>query len=110
MKSERCRLSSYSTWPRDTNIVPEALAQAGLFYLCRADRVKCAFCGGILRNWGPSEEPMREHRKYFPTCPFLQHPMAAGNLMAEDESPDSVSMVSFSPSSLLYTSDGQSRY
>ena len=109
MKSEINRLSSFASWPRDSNITPEALAKAGLFYLCRADRVKCAFCGGILCNWGPSEEPMRKHRQFFHDCPFLRHPMAAGNVMAEDEAPDSLSLVSFSPSSLLYTSDSQSK-
>ncbi|KAI0243056.1 hypothetical protein LSAT2_008951 [Lamellibrachia satsuma] len=65
MRYERCRLVTYANWPRDTNIEPEALAQAGLFYLCRADRVKCAFCYGILHNWEPSEEPMTKHCHLF---------------------------------------------
>ena len=51
MKYERRRLSTYSEWTRDrVDIAPEALARAGLFYLGLADRVKCPFCGGILRN------------------------------------------------------------
>ena len=94
MKSERCRLSSYGNWPRDTNIAPEALAQAGLFYLCRADRVKCAFCSGILRNWGPSEEPMRKHRQLFPRCPFVRDPRAAGNVALGEEPTEAQQMVS----------------
>ncbi|KAI0231427.1 E3 ubiquitin-protein ligase XIAP [Lamellibrachia satsuma] len=85
MKYERQRVSSYTNWPRDTIIEPEALAQAGLFYLCRADRVKCAFCQGILRNWEPSEEPMRKHRRLFPSCPFLRDPRAAGNVALGEE-------------------------
>ncbi|KAI0243054.1 Baculoviral IAP repeat-containing protein 7-B [Lamellibrachia satsuma] len=85
MKYERHRLVTYANWPRDTNIEPEALAQAGLFYLCRADRVKCAFCYGILRNWEPSEEPMTKHRRLFPRCPFLRNPRAAGNVALGEE-------------------------
>ncbi|KAI0225582.1 hypothetical protein LSAT2_023665 [Lamellibrachia satsuma] len=85
MKCERRRLVTYANWPRDTNIEPEALTQAGLFYLYRADCVKCAFCGGILRNWEPSEEPMRKHRHLFPKCPFLRNPLAAGNVVLGEE-------------------------
>ena len=94
MKYERQRVSSYTNWPRDTNIEPEALAQAGLFYLCRADRVKCAFCHGILRNWEPSEEPMRKHRRLFPGCPFLRDPRAAGNVALGEEPGEQQMLVS----------------
>ena len=94
MKYERQRVSSYTNWPRDTNIEPEALAQAGLFYLCRADRVKCAFCQGILRNWEPSEEPMRKHRRLFPSCPFLRDPRAAGNVALGEEPGEQQMLVS----------------
>ena len=85
MRYERRRLVTYANWPRDTNIEPEALAQAGLFYICRADRVKCAFCYGILRNWEPSEEPMTKHRRLFPRCPFLRDPRTAGNVATGEE-------------------------
>ncbi|KAI0239655.1 hypothetical protein LSAT2_009617 [Lamellibrachia satsuma] len=85
MRYERCRVDTYSNWPRDTNIEPEALAQAGLFYLYRADRVKCAFCYGILRNWESSEDPTRKHRRLFPTCSFLRNPRAAGNVALGEE-------------------------
>ena len=94
MKCERRRLVTYANWPRDTNIEPEALAQAGLFYLCRADRVKCAFCYGILRNWKPSEMPMRKHRHLFPRCPFLRNPQVAGNVVLGDEPPEEQTLVS----------------
>ena len=85
MRYERRRLVTYANWPRDTNIEPEALAQAGLFYLYRADCVKCAFCYGILRNWESSEEPMTKHRRLFPRCPFLRNPRAAGNVALDEE-------------------------
>ena len=94
MKYERQRVSSYTNWPRDTNIEPEALAKAGLFYLCRADRVKCAFCHGILRNWEPSEEPMRKHRRLFPSCPFLCDPRTAGNVALGEEPGEQQMLVS----------------
>ena len=67
---------------------------AGLSYLCRADRVKCAFCYGILRNWEPSEEPMRKHRRLFPSCPFLRDPRAAGNVALGEEPGEQQMLVS----------------
>ena len=94
MRYERCRVVTYSNWPRDTNIEPEALAQAGLFYLYRADRVKCAFCYGILRNWESSEEPTRKHRCLFPTCSFLRNPRAAGNVALGEELTEEQTQVS----------------
>ena len=88
MKYERRRLSTYSEWPRDrVDIEPRALAGAGLFYLGLADRVKCAFCGGILRNWEPSDDPLMEHRRNFPHCQFLHNPRAAGNVAIGEEPP-----------------------
>ena len=88
MKYERRRLSTYSEWPRDrVDIAPEALARAGLFYLGLADRVKCPFCGGILRNWEPSDDPLMEHRRNFPQCQFLRNPRAAGNVAIGEEPP-----------------------
>ena len=94
MKYERSRLSSYTNWPRDTNIEPEALAQAGLFYLCRDDRVKCAFCRHILRNWKPSDEPMMKHRHTFPSCQFLLNPQTAGNVVLGEEPTEEQILVS----------------
>ena len=94
MKYERRRLVTYANWPRDTNIEPEALAQAGLFYLYRADRVKCVFCYGILRNWEPSEEPMTKHHRLFPRCPFLRNPRAAGNVALGEEPTEEQILVS----------------
>ncbi|CAI9572841.1 unnamed protein product [Staurois parvus] len=34
--------------------------------------VQCFSCGGILRSWEPGDRADTEHRKYFPTCPFLR--------------------------------------
>ena len=101
MKYERRRLATYSNWPRDVvNISPEALAQAGLFYLGLANCVKCPFCGGILRSWEPSDEPMREHRRKFPHCTFVRDARAAGNVAIGEEPTLTQNLVS---SSFLYS-------
>lgn len=65
------RLSTYSEWPLDF-ITPEQLAQAGFYYLNVADQVKCAFCGGIIGQWERNDQPLQEHRKFFPDCPIVR--------------------------------------
>lgn len=65
------RLQTYSNWPLDF-ITPEQLAQAGFYYLNIADQVKCAFCGGIIGQWEVNDQPLLEHRKFFPDCPIVR--------------------------------------
>lgn len=65
------RLQTYSNWPLDF-ITPEQLAQAGFFYLNIVDQVKCAFCGGIIGQWEVNDQPLQEHRKFFPDCPIVR--------------------------------------
>ena len=85
MKLESKRLESFTDWPTRSYARPEKLAKAGLYYLGIADRVKCAFCNGILRNWEPRDEPKMEHRKLFPNCAFLRDARAVGNVTIEEE-------------------------
>lgn len=69
------RLQTFnSNWPLDF-ISPEQLAQAGFYYLNIADQVKCAFCGGIIGQWEVNDQPLLEHRKFFPDCPIVQQEM-----------------------------------
>lgn len=65
------RLQTYSSWPLEF-ITPEQLASAGFYYLNIADQVKCAFCGGIIGQWEINDQPLQEHRKFFPNCPIVR--------------------------------------
>ena len=82
MKLESKRLESFTNWPTIAYVRPENLSKAGLYYLGIADRVKCAFCNGILRNWVPGDDPMEVHLKYFPKCAFFKD---TGNVSIEEE-------------------------
>ena len=86
MKRESKRLESFTDWPTSAYVRPEHLAKAGVYSLGNADRVRCAFCCGVLRNWLPGDDPMVVHRKYFPKCAFLDDARAAGNVSIEEES------------------------
>ena len=79
-----------SRWPingrRRCN--PRNLAKAGFFF-CPAngegddegDLVQCFMCGKQLDQWEPSDDPMKEHAKHAPSCPFLNLHIEANRLL-----------------------------
>ncbi|XP_055959450.1 baculoviral IAP repeat-containing protein 2 isoform X2 [Patella vulgata] len=72
MVVEEARLRTFGNWPRYLAVRPAELARAGFYYLGSADRVQCAFCRGILRDWEEAENPVAEHWRYFSSCEFLR--------------------------------------
>ena len=40
---------------------------------------------GVLRNWDPTDDAMAEHRKHFPTCPFIKDPKGVGNVPIDSD-------------------------
>ena len=80
---EKIRQDSFKHWARSSSIRPNELAKAGFYYLGYEDRVQCAFCKGVLRNWDALDDALEEHKKHFPTCPFIKNPQTAGNIPAK---------------------------
>lgn len=69
--SEQSRLETFHYWPVTATLEPGRLAQAGFFYIGPQDRVRCRFCGGVLKSWQPTDDPFIEHQRYFAQCPFI---------------------------------------
>lgn len=67
---EVVRRSTFKKWPV-TFIDPNDLAKNGFFYTKVSDHVQCAFCGGVIGLWEVDDTPESEHRRHFPTCPFV---------------------------------------
>ncbi|XP_023710520.1 baculoviral IAP repeat-containing protein 3 isoform X2 [Cryptotermes secundus] len=78
-RSEAARLESFRSWPISFIVAPERLARAGFFYLQQGDKVQCAFCSGVLINWEAGDDPSKEHRRHFPSCP-LHFNIPVGNI------------------------------
>ena len=74
---EASRLETFRNWPVNAIVTKEELAQAGfvhkpIFWPTNCmDRVQCAFCKGVLKNWQPNQRPFYKHKKHFPRCPFV---------------------------------------
>uniref|UniRef100_A0A1I8IA74 RING-type domain-containing protein n=1 Tax=Macrostomum lignano TaxID=282301 RepID=A0A1I8IA74_9PLAT len=66
------------------------LAADGFFYLQETDRVKCAFCKGVLKGWKAGEQVREAHRRHFSTCPFVLF-VEVGNVPREHREPEGAS-------------------
>lgn len=71
MLNEKARLETFKNWPVPF-ISPLMLARAGFFYFNDSDRVKCAYCDGVIEKWEPGDNPFEEHHRFFPTCSRVQ--------------------------------------
>jgi len=72
------RLQSFRNWPYARShfplCTPDRLAGCGFYHDPDAefeDRVSCAFCHLSLGGWDRSHDPVKEHQKISPRCPFL---------------------------------------
>ena len=78
-KNEKVRYESFKFWPNRSAVRPHELARCGFYYLGTEDRVQCAFCKGVLRNWDATDVVYDEHKRHFPMCPFIRDPTTCGN-------------------------------
>jgi hypothetical protein len=51
-----------------TNI--KFFVMAGFYYIGPFDKVKCAWCNGMLYNWEEGDIPSKQHIKHFPKCEY----------------------------------------
>jgi len=75
------RLCTFNNgFPQSCPIPPEQLALAGFrFYSPEiatndeemSDTVRCDYCKGRLQRWEASDDPLEEHHRHYPRCPFL---------------------------------------
>ena len=49
-----------------------SLASSGLFYTNENDSCECFSCGIKLSQWGPTDVPLTEHKKWSNDCFFLK--------------------------------------
>ncbi|XP_050525793.1 baculoviral IAP repeat-containing protein 2-like isoform X2 [Daktulosphaira vitifoliae] len=51
---------------------PTQMAKAGLYYLGKQDRVRCMFCSKEFDYWQQGDDPLVEHKRKSPQCPFFK--------------------------------------
>ena len=70
--TEQSRLDSFINWPSNLTQKPPDLAKAGFFSFGKNDMVKCFYCDGGIRNWDQFEDPIVEHTRWYPRCPYIK--------------------------------------
>lgn len=72
-KYELYRLQTFlNVWAHSTIVTPRELAASGFHYTGPGDRVQCAFCQGLLRNWEHGDRAAEQHAQHFTYCRFVQ--------------------------------------
>lgn len=66
------RFATFTNWPKDNLPSIENLTRAGFFYTGTRSIVTCFYCNGSLQNWGPGDNPMIEHARWFPNCAYAK--------------------------------------
>lgn len=88
MLNETQRLESFSSreWPHDKKYINvKKFAKSGLYFTGERDVVGCAFCNVQLHEWKSDDDPILDHYKYAPKCPFLNNPKRSLNVPIGDE-------------------------
>jgi baculoviral IAP repeat-containing protein 7/8 len=65
------RTKTFEGWLKP-EISVEKLVRAGFVYLGEADKVRCNFCTLVFQDWSPIDDPLLEHYRLSPWCPFLE--------------------------------------
>ncbi|CAF3993351.1 unnamed protein product [Rotaria sordida] len=66
------RQSSFNSWPQEDLPSVDDLVRAGFFYTGSKTIVICFYCNGSLQNWGSKDNPLIEHVRWFPLCPYVK--------------------------------------
>ena len=66
------RHASFAAWPVENLPSVDDLVRAGFFYTGTKTIVTCFYCNGSLQNWGPNDNPMIEHARWFPHCAYAK--------------------------------------
>lgn len=66
------RLETLRKWPKEKPNIKN-MADSGLYYIGVKDIVACFTCGGLLGNWKNDDDPMVEHKKFFPYCEYIYY-------------------------------------
>lgn len=68
--SEFNRLQSFKDWAISSPVDPYELASSG-FYQNEDNKVKCFACFIEIHDWRLGDRPLKKHKEFSPSCPFV---------------------------------------
>ncbi|XP_071530777.1 baculoviral IAP repeat-containing protein 7-like [Panulirus ornatus] len=70
--TEASRKQTYTRWSSEMGVSVDALVAAGFFYTGVSDWVQCFHGGCGLFCWRKGDDPIADHARYYPWCPFIR--------------------------------------
>ncbi|XP_061394548.1 death-associated inhibitor of apoptosis 2 [Musca vetustissima] len=104
MNSEEERLRTFSTWPVNAPVYPNALAKNGFFATGNFLEASCHWCNCRISDWEYGDEVQQRHLAASPQCDFITNYANCGNVRIQ-EMPHSTSDID--NASALITPDTQ---
>jgi hypothetical protein len=83
VKSEEIRRQTFHNWPLEF-LDKNYLAAVGFYYTGVKDVVCCTFCKVELKEWEPEDSPFKEHKRWSPTCGFINKLCICNKLVASN--------------------------
>lgn len=71
LRDGKLRLRSFQIGNWDHEVDAAEMAEAGFYYLQNLDRVQCVYCEIVLDGWHAEDDPLLEHARHSPRCPFI---------------------------------------
>ncbi|XP_069139199.1 baculoviral IAP repeat-containing protein 8-like [Argopecten irradians] len=65
------RFASFIDWPAQLRQQPRQMSKAGFFYVGVGDKVQCFWCGTVLKDWEPTDDPVLEHVRWSANCSWM---------------------------------------
>ncbi|XP_064478326.1 E3 ubiquitin-protein ligase XIAP-like isoform X1 [Ornithodoros turicata] len=76
------REASFQAYPATAKGNTRKMVKAGFFYTGTEDRTMCFQCGNSLCGWDVDDDPLLEHARWFPECPYVE--LQLGHLAIND--------------------------
>ncbi|XP_041372468.1 baculoviral IAP repeat-containing protein 2-like [Gigantopelta aegis] len=73
MKEFYTRMQTFGWWPIQLRQKPRGLAKAGFYYTGDHDAVVCYCCGLRAYRWQRMDDPVMEHYRLSPRCPYVNN-------------------------------------
>ncbi|XP_064478320.1 death-associated inhibitor of apoptosis 1-like isoform X2 [Ornithodoros turicata] len=98
------REASFQGYPAIAKRNTQKMAKAGFFYTGTEDRTTCFQCGNSVCSWDVDDDPLVEHARWFPECPYVE--LQLGDLAINDVTQTHRNLIAEQHEAEMSKSDG----
>ncbi|XP_064478323.1 E3 ubiquitin-protein ligase XIAP-like isoform X1 [Ornithodoros turicata] len=98
------REASFQGYPATAKGNTQNMAKAGFFYTGTDDLTTCFQCGNSVCSWDGDDDPLVEHARWFPECPYVE--LQLGDLAINDVTQTHRNLIAKQHEAEMSKSDG----